>query len=155
MKIKKEEKMASHPMEDVLGIEPGTTVMEQHTFEIEPVQESSVVDYDEKDIDIEEKLDDIYNLALNQVAVINDQMELIEGRYRAGLAENSAQMLNVALGAMRERSLLKQHKDKLQIATDKINIKRGDKNITNNNLIVTSQNDLLKMLRDGGTDIKI
>lgn len=149
MKVTIEEKLISHPMEEFLGIESGTTMIEHQEFAIEPIQSSSVVDYDEKDDDIEQKLDDIYNLALGQVSVISDELELVEGRYKAGLAESSTQMLNVALGAIRERSLLKQHKDKLQIATDKINIRRGDKNITNNNLVIANRNDILKMLADG------
>jgi hypothetical protein len=149
MKVTIEEKLVSHPMEEFLGIESGTTMIEHKEFEIAPIQQSSVVEYDEKDDDIEQKLDDIYNLALNQVTVMSDELELVEGRYKAGLAETSTQMLTVALGAIRERSLLKQHKDKLQIATDKINIKRGDKNITNNNLIVANRNEILKMIADG------
>lgn len=148
MKIIKKEEFSSHPMEDVLGIESGTTIVEQHSIEIEPIKPSSIVDYDEKDDDIEQRLMDIYDLALNQAAVINDQLEIIEGRYKAGLAENSAQMLNVALGAMKERSMLKRHKDTLQISLDRLDLKRTEKNITNNNLVVADRNAIMRMLKD-------
>lgn len=148
MKITKTEELRTHPMEEILNIESGTTMMEHHTIEVDPIQSSSVVDYDEKDDDIEQRLVDIYDLALNQAAIINDEIEMVEGKYKASLAENSAAMLNIALGSVRERSLLKQHKDKLQIATDKINLKKGDKHVTNNNLIVANRNEIMKMLKD-------
>lgn len=136
------EKLIEHPMEDVLDISPGTTVVEYQEFEPDPIPPAP--NYDDKDQDIENKLELVYNAAIGEVSVLNDQIELVEGKFKARLGEVSATMLTVALGALRERSALKMHKDKL--AVDQVNAKAPG--TVNNNLIVASRNEILQMLAD-------
>ena len=40
-------------------------------------------------------------------------MEKVEGKYKARVGEVTATMLNVALGTVREKRMMKEHKDKL------------------------------------------
>lgn len=111
MKITTNEKIIDHPLEDAFGIETGTTIMEYH--ECLPEKPVDMVNYDKKDDEIEIKLEEIYSTAMGQVMLIADQMELVEGKYKARVGEVTATMLNVALGSVREKRMMKEHKDKL------------------------------------------
>ena len=144
MKIKTEEKFIEHPMEEVLGIETGTTITEYR--EIIPETPVDMPIYDEKDDEIEMKLEEVYGLALGTVSLVSDEIERVEGRYRASLAEQATQSLSIALGAVREKRLMKEHKDKLQVAQARQKIPGTV--TTNNNLIVANRNEILKMLAD-------
>lgn len=111
MDIVTKEKIISHPLEDVFGIEGGTTVAEYR--EIVPAQLVPAIDYDDKDNEIESNLEEIYNTAMGHVLNIADTMDTVEGKYKARVGEVTATMLSVALGATRERRMMKEHKDKL------------------------------------------
>lgn len=111
MKITTNEKIINHPLEDVFGIETGTTLTEYH--EVLPEKPVEMVNYDEKDDEIELKLEEIYTTAMGQVVLIADEMERVEGKYKARIGEVTATMLNVALGTVREKRMMKEHKDKL------------------------------------------
>ncbi len=134
-------------MEDVLGIEIGSTVIEYTELTPDPIIESPL--YDDKDMEIEEKIEEVYGLALGTASIVTDEIERVEGRYKASLAESATQSLNIALGAIREKRMLKEHKDKLQIAANKSKIPNNM--TTNNNLIVANRNEILKMLADQNT----
>lgn len=140
MNIVKQEKMIEHPLEDVLDIEPGTTLVEY--TEALPAEVVQMPNYDAKDGEIEDKLEEIYTVAMGQVEVIGDEMERVEGRFKARIGEVTATMLNVALGAVREKSILKQHKDKLPASTASATAPHT----VNNNLIVADRNELLRMM---------
>jgi len=141
MKIVTKEKTIDHPMEEVLDLDPGTTIVEYKEVIVEdPVEH---VRYDEKDGEIETKIEEIYTAAMANVTTMSDQLERVEGKYKARMGEVSATMLSVALGAVREKRELKQHKDKLsasQVA--------AAKTVTNNNLIVADRNEILRVLAD-------
>lgn len=139
------EKPAEHPLEEIFDIEPNTTMMEY--TEVVPSETVQAPSYDDKDLEIEAQYDEIYNLALGGVTAISDEMQLVEGKYKARIGEVMANNLNVALSAAKEKASLKAHKDKLAIAQGKLAGPTGAQNITNNNLVVTSQAELLKMLR--------
>lgn len=111
MDIITKEKTINHPLEDAFGIETGTTITEYR--EINPSVVQPMVNYDKKDDEIEIKLEEIYTTAMGQVMLIADQMELVEGKYKARVGEVTATMLNVALGSVREKRMMKEHKDKL------------------------------------------
>jgi hypothetical protein len=111
MDIVAKEKTVAHPLEDVFGIEVGTTVAEYR--EVVPVELTPAIDYDDKDNEIEGNLEEIYNTAMGQVLNIADTMDMVEGKYKARVGEVTATMLSVALGATRERRMMKEHKDKL------------------------------------------
>lgn len=140
MKIVKKEKTIEHPLESVLDIEPGTTVVEYK--EVLPEEIIHHINYDEKDKEIETKLEEIYTMAIEQVTIISDEMDRVEGKYKARIGEASASILNVALNAVREKRELKAHKDKQIIAEAAI----GGAKTINNNLIVADRNEILRLL---------
>jgi hypothetical protein len=140
MKIIKKEKIIEHPLESEFDIEPGTTIAE--VSEVVPAEVVQIVGYDAKDDEIEEKLEEIYAVAMSNVELVADEMDRVEGKYKARVGEVTATMLNVALGAVREKSLLKQHKDKLGVTAKAA----GTPQTLNQNLIVADRNEILRSL---------
>lgn len=138
MDIVNKQKTIEHPLEEVFDIEPGTTIVEYK--EAVPAPVVVMPNYDQKDDEIEEKLEEIYTTAMSQVEVISDEIERVEGKYKARMGEVTATMLNVALGAVREKSVLKMHKDKLTPTPGS-----GPQTV-NNNLIVADRNEILRAL---------
>lgn len=134
--------LSEHPMEDVLDIEPGTTITEYKEVLPAPIVQHPT--YDDKDSEIEEKLEEIYSIAITNVETIADEMERVEGKYKARIGEVTATMLNVALSAVREKRELKQHKDKIHVDATAA----GTPHTVNNNLVVADRNEIIKMLRD-------
>lgn len=145
MKLEQGFKTIHHPMEQTLNIDSGTTLVE-YTEVVADVP-ITMPDYDKKDDEIEAKLETIYTTALSNVTSITDEMETVEGKFKARIGEVAATMLNVALGAIREKSQLKQHKDKLQLDTRNSALPSRTET-TNNNLIVADRNELLQILID-------
>lgn len=136
----KKEKLTVHPMEELFDIEPGTTVAEYTEYVPDVVV--SMGNYDKKDDEIETKLEEIYSVAMGTVSDISDQIDRVEGKYKARVGEVAATMLNVALGAVREKSQLKQHKDKLAATMSTPDAPHT----VNNTLVVTDRNELVRML---------
>ena len=121
-----------------MDITPCTTIVEYK--EVEPSPIVPMPTYDAKDDEIEGKLEEIYAVAMGSVETIGDEMERVEGKYKARIGEVTATMLNVALGAVREKAALKMHKDKIQPVTS------GGPQTVNNNLVVADRNEILQML---------
>jgi len=139
MNLVTHEKMIAHPLEEVLDIEPNTTVVEYKEALLAEVVE--MPNYDAKDNEIEDKLEEIYSVAMAQVQIISDETDRVEGRFKARMGEVTATMLNVALGAVNSKSALKMHKDKVSGAV-------AGTHTTNNNLIVADRNEILRALMD-------
>jgi len=140
MKTIKKEKLIAHPLENTFDIEPGTTVVEY--TEVLPAEIVKAPEYDKKDDEIEGKLEEVYTSAMGGVAAVGDAMETVEGKYKARIGEVTAAMLNVALGAVREKRELKQHKDKITVEA----AESGTPNTVNNNLVVADRNEILRIL---------
>ena len=131
-------KNISHPMEDILDIEPGTTIATKIERNTEIAEDA---EYDTKDDEIEEQIQEVYDSAMTAFESQMDESELVEGKYKARNGEVAVQFLNAALTAIKEKNGLKQHKDKIAIAKGKLT---GSK--TTNNLIIADRNDLLKQI---------
>lgn len=143
MKIVTTEQFVEHPLEKVFDIEENTTIAEYKA--IVPSEIVIMSNYDNKDNEIESKLEEIYSAAMATVEEITDQINVVEGRHKARMGEVSATMLTVALGAVREKSALKMHKDKSAIAGANIGTPNS---VTNNLNIVADRNELLRMMLD-------
>lgn len=135
-------KAMEHPMEEVLDLPSGSTLVEYTAVEPTPLTQHPT--YDLKDTEIENQLETIYTTAMGTASTINDTMEQVEGKYKARVGEVTATMLNVALAAVREKAQLKMHKDKLATTTKAA----GTPGTVNNNLVVADRNEIIKMLSD-------
>jgi len=134
-------KTIEHPLENALDIAQGTTMVEYQ--ETPPGELSIIPDYDKKDNEIEEQLEDIRTKAIDAFDAQQDITETVEGKYAARSGEVAAQFLNTALDAIREKSNLKQHKDKVAIKSSET----GPKTVNNNLVITADRNEILKMLQ--------
>lgn len=142
-KVEEKEVAKEHPMEEVLDIEPGTTVVStvERTTELVAAEE-----YDNKDNEIEEQFQEIYDAAMDAYDEQMGVSDNVEGKYKARNAEVAVQFLNTALTAAKEKSGMKQHKDKITI--DKKKGPGGTTHIDQQNNIIADRNELLKMFRD-------
>lgn len=131
-------KVIEHPLEEIFDIEPSTTMVEYK--EMIPAEVIEMPNYDKKDDEIEGKLEEIFSVAMTQVAVISDELERVEGKFKARMGEVTATMLNVALGAVNSKAALKMHKDKLGPVAG------SGSHTVNNNLIVADRNEILRAL---------
>jgi hypothetical protein len=127
------------------------TIPLEETFEVEPYVKSDVIEYeekdnivgesyDEKDKSLDEEFDNVYVKALDAYSSLSEELEFVEGKYKARVGEVSNQFLNTALNAAKEKANLKGHKDNL--------VMKETNKTTNNNLFVGNHEELLKLLKD-------
>ena len=135
------EKPIHHPMEDVLDIEPGTTMTEY--VEAVPMEVVKPQTYDEKDGEIEDQLQEVFEAAMEQFEITREEAQVIEGKYKARNGEVAIQALNTALQAVRTKAEVKSAKDKLH-AKQSGSIE-GPRTL-NQNLIVADRNEILDIL---------
>jgi hypothetical protein len=142
-----ETKEIIHPLEAAFNIEEGTTIIEYE----EPTSTALVKheEYDEKDVEIEDQFQEVYDKAMDAFEAQSDITEQVEGKFAARNAEVASVFLNTALNAAKEKSGQKEHKDKLAIAKKNV----GKPDTVNNNLIM-DRNDLLRMLNGEEEPIK-
>lgn len=136
-------KLINHPCEEVFDIEPGTTELI-----VEPPRQTELVQafaYDDKDKEIEENYQEIFDRAMDTFDDIQRDVEGLEGKYKARNHEVGAQFLNAALNAAKEKQRIKEHKDKMTSGSGSA----GQAGSTNNTQInvATSTADLVKMLQ--------
>lgn len=140
MKLTKEIKTIEHPLEELFNIETGTTEVT-----VEHVQSADLIPvetYDEKDREIENQFQEVYDAAMTSFA---DQAGLLlqsDPKYSARNMEVANAFLNTALSAAKEKANLKLGKEK--------NMQNAGPKTINNNLIM-DRNELLKMLKDHNT----
>lgn len=134
-----------HPLEEILDIDPGTTIVPRKEVSTDLV---AVDQYDDKDVEIDTQIQNIYDAAMGAFETQMEEAELVEGKYKARNGEVAVQFLNAALSAAREKANLKQHKDKAALAQNKI---KGSSTV-NNNLIVADRNELLKRFMGESSD---
>lgn len=141
-KIVTVQKNIAHPLEDVFDIEPETTLItrEEQKTELTPIME-----YDEKDAEIEEQIQEIYDKSLSGYERILDECEDIEGRYLARMMEVGVQHLKMALDAAGAKQRMKEMKDKL-----KGKVAGGPKTVNNN--LVISREELLRTMFEKDDD---
>lgn len=146
MRTKVVEVLSPHPLEDALDIEPGTTIIPR--VEAIPTVLTPSEDYDTKDDEIETQFQEVYDAAMTAFEVTSETVMQIEPKYRARNEEVAVQYLNTALAAAREKSSLKQHKDKITVTK----VKAMKPGTVNNNLIVADRNEILKQLMGQGDE---
>lgn len=127
-------------------------------FDIEDVRESNLpsivtdepsvaaTQYDDKDIDIDQELNNIKNLAL---ATFEEQKLLssqLEPKFKADMLASANMMLTTALQAVKEKAELKKAKDKLTSKGQSLKI--GNSEVTN--VIVADRNELLRQRKNQG-----
>ena len=134
-----------HPLESMFNITPNSTIVE--VTEVAPADQVEMTNYDAKDLEIGEQLEEIYASAMSGASETNDQIASVEGQHKAKLGQACATMLTVALEAVRTKANIKMHKDKLGPTKQATQVNGNMTNITNNNLITADRNEIMRMIR--------
>ena len=137
-----------HPLEKLFDMESGTLdISAQYAVAEQPVQQivPTVVEdeKDEEDKQIEKKIDDVYDAAMETFHNQTSYMEVIEPRYAARNAEVAANFLNIALNAASTRARVKVDRKRSSqfIPFNNANGK------TTNNVIIADRNEILRMIQ--------
>ena len=136
--IKDAEKLIAHPLEETFDIEENTTVVPYKEVKTDLVIHEP---YDNKDQELDEQFQEVYDAAYEAFENSREDVEMIDPKYKARNSEVAVQYLNTALQAAREKSVLKQHSDKIVISATKGPSIDGD-NIT------VDRNELLRALQN-------
>jgi hypothetical protein len=142
MSSKKEiEVPTEHPMEDVFGIEKGTTMVPKTVVkgDLKPHET-----YDDKDNEIDRQFQEVYDLALGAFDEQQEAAEVIDPKFKARTAEVAAQFLTTALNAAQSKMQLKQQREKLEISKGRL----AGGVVNNGNMIITDRNSLLKLMEE-------
>jgi Zn-dependent M32 family carboxypeptidase len=140
-------KTVEHPLEEFLDIERNSTQVIVNSRELD----DSVIpiEYDEKDVELENEISEIQKEALGTYDALREQMDTItDSRQKARLAEVGNQLLGTALAAAEKKLKMKQEKEKNNKTSKSTN------KVVNNTLIVGDRNDILKQVRNGLIDIE-
>jgi hypothetical protein len=146
-------KPMQHPLESVFGMEEGTLGSDiENDYAIAeqaPQGQLTEAPLDVKDEDdklIEQRLDDVYEVAIQTFHNQTAYLEVIEPRYAARNAEVAANYLNIALAAANSRAKVKSDRKRANQAF--VPYANGGK--TTNNLVIADRNDILKMINIDG-----
>jgi ABC-type Na+ efflux pump permease subunit len=145
MGSEKTEKTIEHPLEDFFGIEEGTTNVPtiQRTTEL---VEATV--YDDKDTEVDEQFQEVYDIALEAFEAQAEEAELVEGKYRARNHEIAAQYLTIALNAANSKGTLKGNRDKNRINELKLAQSQKGPIESKDGMITGNRNDIMKALME-------
>lgn len=137
-KKEKIQKIINHPLEEFFDIEENTTEIVRYERTTSPREYE---EYDEKDAELEENYQEVYNYAMSGFENLRDLIDTADTKFSARLAEVSVQYLNAALSAAGKKTQLKENKDKLRFRQQ---TGAAGKNTTNN-ILVLDRNEALKM----------
>lgn len=150
------ENLKKHPLEDIFNIEPGSTydMTTSSSSEDEMIavpQQAVAQSYqdDAEDIDINKKIESIFEAAMDAYENQTALTEIVEPRYAARNAEVAAQYLNTALNATALKARTKNDKRK----TAPFIPFGNNTNISGNNIVVADRNQILEMLRNKNKDL--
>lgn len=134
------ERQIEHPMEDVLGIEPGSTTITEYA--LMPQELVDHPEYDSKDKEIEQQAQEVYEMAVQAFQQQMGVPQTTEPRNQARMSEVANGFLTTALQALQLKTTLKTTKDKLKAAKSV-----AQQPTVNNNLII-DRNSLMRMIKD-------
>ena len=137
----------NHKLEEFFDIERGSTEVVEYERETTDLVEGE--GYDDKDNEIEEAYQEIFDCAMEGFDAITEESEKVPNQYKARMSEVALQHLSLALNAAKNKGALKQHKDKLSTVEKKV-----PESTVNNNIII-SRNDLLKQILDANDEALI
>lgn len=142
-------KQVEHPLEELFELPSGSTEITVTQRQTEVV---ACDQFDNKDKEIEEQFQEVYDVAMSTFENTVDLIERSETdpKYVARQMEVAAQFLNTALHAAKEKASLKTQKDRLLAAQRTASVQAGNAIPSaggNGEPIVMSHSALLKMLK--------
>ena len=147
------EKILTHPLEHTFGITPGSTMINSETttmISTNTDDSSSQQASEIEDKEIDSKLEQIYDAAMETFQNQTDMVEIIDPKFAARNAEVAGAYLNTALAAVTAKAKIKSERDKNRNALQVAGV------INNNqNFVIADRNALLRsiMIVDDGSTI--
>lgn len=147
------EKILTHPLEQTFGITPGSTMINSETttmLSTNTDDSSSQQASEIEDKEIDSKLEQIYDAAMETFQNQTDMVEIIDPKFAARNAEVAGAYLNTALAAVTAKAKIKSERDKNRNALQVAGV------INNNqNFVIADRNALLRsiMIVDDGSTI--
>lgn len=139
-------KQVANPLEELFELPSGSTelVVSQRHTEVVPCEQ-----FDNKDSEIEEQFQEVYDVAMSTFENTVDLIERAETdpKYVARQMEVAAQFLNTALAAAKEKASLKQGKDRINATTRTAAAIAGAKGGNTTGPVVMDHATLLKLLK--------
>ena len=142
-------KPLSHPLESVFNMgDDAMEIDDRYEMAEVPVQatvqptEPPVDHKDDDDKLIEQRIDDVYDAAMQTFQNQTAYTEIVEPRYAARNAEVAANYLNIALAAANSRAKVKTDRKRANQAF--VPYANGGK--TTNNIVIADRNQILKMI---------
>lgn len=134
------QKIYENPLDNLFEIEDVAN-RDDTDYEVAEVQSQPVeVVKDEEDIDTDQKIDAVYDAALEAYQNQTAMVELLEPRYAARNAEVAATYLNIALQAATSKARVKNDRKRVGQFIP------GAPNKITNNTIVASREEILRMI---------
>lgn len=129
----------THVLEDLFDLESGSTMVNRLIVaEPDEVPSQDIAAYDDKDTEIDNQFQQVYNAAFMTFEAQRMSTEGMNPQFQARALEVAQQFLNTALAAASEKAKLKAGKDKVAKPAGAIN------NTTNN--LVMDRDAMLRML---------
>ena len=130
-----------NPLDNLFEIDDSLD-RDESDYEIATVQNAPAepVEKDEEDIDTDQKIDAVYDAALEAYQNQTAMVELLEPRYAARNAEVAATYLNIALQAATSKARVKNDRKRVGQFIP------GASNKITNNTIVASREEILRMI---------
>ncbi len=130
-----------NPLDELFDIDSSETEIIEYEAASEVITpENTEVKKDQDDIDVDQKIDDVYDHAVNTFQNQMAYTELIEPRYAARNAEVAATYLNIALQAAAAKARIKTDRKRVNTFIPNAQGK------TINNTIVATREEIMKMI---------
>ena len=149
MKFTKTVEMEEHPYEDIFDLPKGSTETTHVVAADVPAVEYEP--YDDKDKEIEQQFQDVYQMAVTAFADQAGLLKNMEDKQIARNMEVANGFLNTALAAIKEKAKLKHDKDS---SRTKPPTTPNNVTVTNNTAIYADRNDILDMYRNNPEMLK-
>jgi hypothetical protein len=141
-----------NPLDELFETEQPTEIVEYEQAtegELAALQaEAPAPEIDEEDIEINKKIDAVYDAAIDTFQNQMAYTEIVEPRYAARNAEVAANYLNIALNAAATRAKVKSDRKKTAAF-----VPYAGK--TQNNVVVASREDIMRMIAVDGEFKKV
>lgn len=134
------QKMTTNHLENVFGIESGTTISTVQSIEPEIITGEDPDVQNQEDAAIGRQLATIYGYAIDAFEQQTQMVQEVEPKFAARNAEVAAQYLNIALNSINTRATIRNNKLKLKAD--------GSQSAEGSSAIMADRNELLRMMRD-------
>lgn len=135
----------TNPLDELFNIEESTGDFMDSYMQVPessvPVTAPAVSEKDAEDAENDRRIDEVYDLAIEAYKQQTEMVEIIDPKFAARNAEVAANFLNIALNAATSKAKIKTDRKRVGMFNP-----AAKNQSTTNNVIVASQEDILRMI---------